>query len=439
MRMIDYIIEKRNGNALSSEAIRTICKDYHDENIPDYQMSALLMAIYFNGISDHELYALTDAMRNSGDTITIPSDKYIIDKHSTGGVGDKISLTLLPILAALDFAVIKISGRGLGHTGGTVDKLESFQNFTFSCLESNIQKILQESHIALMSYSKNIVPLDKKLYSLRDVTGTVSSIPLIASSIMSKKLAVSSNSILLDIKVGSGAFMKDLKSAHMLAKTMKNIGENAGRDVRCVLSDMSQPLGFAVGNALEMHEAINMLRDDKTTSDVYELTLCLAGMALIARGDIKKIEDAKPLVEDVIKTGKAVMMLERFITSCGVNQKDIANNSYLGNPKRVDVLYENKIHTKQVVQAIDATGIGNAAMILGAGRKTKTDCVYHDVGVILHKKRGDTIEHGEVLSSIYYHHGSSSHTISQAIQIIQAAYTFSNTTSSPVPLIYEIL
>lgn len=438
MRMVDYIREKRNGNTLSSEAIRTICKDYHADTIPDYQMSALLMAIYFSGMNDHEIFALTDAMRSSGDTITIPSDKYIVDKHSTGGVGDKISLTLLPILASLDFAVVKISGRGLGHTGGTIDKLESLKNFTFSSEKSRIQKTLHESHIALMSYSDSIVPLDKKLYSLRDVTGTVQSIPLIASSIMSKKLAVASRTILLDVKVGSGAFMKDLKSATALAKTMKHIGENAGRDVRCVLSDMSQPLGFAVGNALEMREAVNMLHDEKTPHDVYELTCVLAGMALVARGDIQKPEEAQLMVKDVIKTGKALMMLERFIAACGANPKDLASNSYMGKPTQMDVLYEKKVETEQVVQTIDATRIGNAAMILGAGRKTKADCIHHDVGIVLHKKRGDNLKHGQVLASIYYHHGTSQQVVGEAIDMIQSAYTFSSAAST-VPLIYEIL
>ncbi len=438
MRMVDCIVEKRNAQALRPEAIGEMCEAYQRGDIPDYQMSALLMAVYFNGMNDAELSALTEAMRASGQTISVPSDKYVIDKHSTGGVGDKISLTLLPILAALDFAVLKISGRGLGHTGGTVDKLESLQNFHFSSEDSAIERTLKESNMALMSYSERIVPLDKKLYSLRDVTGTVQSIPLIASSIMSKKLAVSSNAIVLDVKVGSGAFMKDVASASALARTMKKIGEGAGRDVRCVLSDMGQPLGSAVGNALEVHEAVSMLRGEETPSDVYELTCALAGMALLARGDVKKYEAGKVLVEGVIKTGKALTMLERFIVCCGADPRELEEKSYMGKPQHMEVVYDEDSGGAQVVQAIDAQRIGTAAMMLGAGRKTKSDDIDHAVGIVLHKKPGEKLEKGEALARIYYARGMSEHTRDEVSALIQSAYTTSDAAPS-VPLIYEVL
>ena len=434
--MVDCIVQKRDGQALAPEAIRTLCEAYQRDEIPDYQMSAFLMALYFNGMDDSELFALTEAMRASGDTVHIPSDTYTIDKHSTGGVGDKISLVLLPILAALGFGVIKISGRGLGHTGGTIDKLESFPNFRFSSHMRSIETTLRECNIALLCYSDSIVPLDKKLYSLRDVTGTVQSIPLIASSIMSKKLAVSSRTILLDVKVGSGAFMKDRESALCLAKTMKRIGTHAGRDVRCVLSDMGQPLGRAVGNALEVREAVGMLQGEAPPPDVYELVCALAGMALAARGDIQTYEGGKTLVDECIKNGTALEKLLRFITLCGADPRDLERHSYMGSARYIDVAA--RCEGAHVVRAIDAQRIGTAAMMLGAGRKTKTDRIDHAVGIVLQKKRGDSIAPGEALARVYYAHTTSAQTLDEVQRHIQAAYSVANDAPT-VPLIYEIL
>lgn len=442
MRAVDCITEKRNGNVLQDEAIRALCEGYMRGDVPDYQMSAFLMAVYFTGLADSELSALTEAMLKSGRTVSLRTDKFVIDKHSTGGVGDKISLVLAPLLAALDFAVVKISGRGLGHTGGTIDKFESLDGFGFVADPDKQQAMLEDCGIALLSYTEDIVPLDKKLYALRDVTGTVESIPLIASSVMSKKLAVASDGIVLDVKVGSGAFMKSETDALALARAMKRIGERAGRKVSCALSAMEEPLGFAVGNALELEEAVSILtgaqkKSDKTPRDVLDLTCTLAGLALLMRGDAKDLPAARAIAVRTLEGGKPLEMLMKFVARCGANPDDLLSGRYKKTPKCKDVFYRGKdLPRTGYIRAIDAQKIGLAAMRLGAGRAVKDDVIRPEVGIMLAKKCGDAITENEPIARVYYTDEAS---YEDARGLIESAFTCSEEQPPAAPLIKEML
>lgn len=399
MRAVDLIEKKRDKQELAKDEIKFLLNEYLEGKIPDYQMSSFLMATYFNDMTDEELLAFTLTMRDSGDTIKFDDvDKFLVDKHSTGGVGDKVTVVLAPVLSALGMGTTKLSGKGLGHTGGTIDKFESIKGFKFSNTRDELVKIANKTGIGLMGYSDKIVPLDKKLYSLRDVTGTVPSIPLIASSIMSKKLAIQSNVIILDVKVGDGAFMKDIEHAKELAKRMIKIGKGAGKDVKVVLSNMDEPLGFSIGNANEIIESIEMLKGDGA-EDLKEVVYTIASLALKSKGEIKEINEGKEKIDEIINNGLALQKLREFINESGGNGNLIDDYSLLPTPKnKMEIFSENSGY----VSKIKAEEIGKAAMIIGAGRATKEDEINHAVGIKIFKKVGDKIEINEKLAEIYF-------------------------------------
>ncbi len=399
MRAVDLIQKKRDGKTLTEEEINFLLDGYLDKSIPDYQMSAFLMATYFNGMEKDELKTFTGKMMNSGDLIKFDGiDKFLIDKHSTGGVGDKTTIALAGLFASFDIGTAKLSGRGLGHTGGTIDKFESIKGFNFPQTKERMVEVINKTGTGIMGASDKVVPLDKQIYALRDVTGTVMSIPLIASSIMSKKLAVYADGIILDVKVGSGAFMKDLDMARDLAKTMLQIGDSFDRKVVTVLTDMDQPLGLAVGNSLEVIEAIETLKRNGP-ADFTELVETLVAVALQIKGDAATIEEGKAMVDEMIKSGKPVEMLKEFIGEYGGDPRLVDDYSLLPMAQN---MIEFKAKSSGYIGKIEAEEVGKSAMVLGAGRATKEDLINHGVGVVLTKKIGDMVEAGEVLAKIYY-------------------------------------
>ncbi len=399
MRAVDLIQKKRDGKTLTEEEINFLLDGYLDKSIPDYQMSAFLMATYFNGMEKDELKTFTGKMMNSGDLIKFDGiDKFLIDKHSTGGVGDKTTIALAGLFASFDIGTAKLSGRGLGHTGGTIDKFESIKGFNFPQTKERMVEVINKTGTGIMGASDKVVPLDKQIYALRDVTGTVMSIPLIASSIMSKKLAVYADGIILDVKVGSGAFMKDLDMARDLAKTMLQIGDSFDRKVVTVLTDMDQPLGLAVGNSLEVIEAIETLKGNGP-ADFTELVETLVAVALQIKGDAATIEEGKAMVDEMIKSGKPVEMLKEFIGEYGGDPRLVDDYSLLPMAQN---MIEFKAKSSGYIGKIEAEEVGKSAMVLGAGRATKEDLINHGVGVVLTKKIGDKVEAGEVLAKIYY-------------------------------------
>ncbi len=399
MRAVDIIQKKRDNNELSKMEIEFLLNGYLSGNIPDYQMTAFLMAVYFNDMTKNELLKFTMLMRDSGDTIKFDEiNRFLVDKHSTGGVGDKVTVILSPILSALGMGNVKLSGKGLGHTGGTIDKFESIQGFKFSTTREELAKIANKTGIGLMGYSDKIVPLDKKLYSLRDVTATVPSIPLIASSIMSKKLAIHSDVIILDVKVGDGAFMKNLDQAKKLAERMMEIGKGAGRKVKVVLSNMDEPLGYAVGNANEIIEAIEFLKGN-CADDVKEVVYTIVGLALKEKGEISELYEAYEKIDKVIKNENALQILAEFIGESGGNKELVNNYDLLPKAKyKIEIFSENAGYIKR----IKTEKIGKAAMIIGAGRAKKEDKIDHSVGINIFKKVGEKIEKNEKIAEIYY-------------------------------------
>lgn len=399
MRAVDIIERKRDKHELTKEEIKFLLTDYLDGKIPDYQMSSFLMATYFNDMTDQELLEFTMTMRDSGDVISFPDvDKYLVDKHSTGGVGDKVTVVLAPILSALGMGTTKLSGKGLGHTGGTIDKFESIQGFKFSNTREELVTIANKTGIGLMGYSDKIVPLDKKLYSLRDVTATVPSIPLIASSIMSKKLAIESDVIILDVKVGDGAFMKDPDQAKELAKRMIQIGKGAGKQVKVVLTNMDEPLGYSIGNANEIIESIETLKGNGP-SDLKEVVYTIAALALKSKGEITTLHEGWAKIDKVIEDGTALSKLSDFITESGGNGSLVNDYNLLPQSQNMLEVFAN---SEGYVSKIKAEEIGKAAMIIGAGRATKEDIVDHAVGIKILKKVGDYVTNGEKLGEIYY-------------------------------------
>lgn len=433
MRAVDIIEQKRDNKELSTEEISFLLSNYLKGNVPDYQMAAFLMAVYFNGMTDAELLEFTKEMRDSGDIINFEGlNKFLVDKHSTGGVGDKVTIALEPILSALGMGSTKLSGKGLGHTGGTIDKFEAIEGFKFSNTRDELIKIANNTGIGLMGYSDKIVPLDKKLYSLRDVTGTVSSIPLIASSIMSKKLAIYSDAIILDVKVGNGAFMKTLPDAKKLAETMLTIGKGLGRKIVAVISNMDQPLGCAVGNANEVIEAIETLKGNGP-EDFTELVYNIAALALKLNGEVSTIDEGIRKVEEVIKNGSALEKFALFIKESGGNPEIINDYSILPVFKaELDVKSENEGY----VSEIQAEEIGKAAMIIGAGRATKEDVIDHSVGVLVLKKVGDFVKKGETIAKICYNKETE---VEKSKKMILGAYKFSNEKVEKPKIIFEIL
>lgn len=398
MRMVDIIEKKRDGQELTTAEINFFIEGYTKGEIPDYQASALAMAIYFQDMNDRERADLTRAMVESGDTIDLSAiDGVKVDKHSTGGVGDTTTLVLAPLVASLGVPVAKMSGRGLGHTGGTIDKLESIAGFHVELTREQFIDLVNRDKVAVIGQSGNLTPADKKLYALRDVTGTVNSIPLIASSIMSKKIAAGADAIVLDVKTGDGAFMKTQEDAEKLAHAMVRIGNHVGRKTIAIISDMSQPLGFAIGNALEVKEAIETLQG-KGPKDLTELVLTLSSQMVILAGKAKTSEEAKEMLLDAIHSGKALAKFKEFLANQGGDASIVDDLTKLPQAK-----YKIELPAKQsgYISRMVADEIGVASMILGAGRATKEDVIDLAVGLVLHKKVGDKVEEGESILTIY--------------------------------------
>ncbi|NYV27883.1 thymidine phosphorylase [Streptobacillus felis] len=433
MRVVDIIQSKRDGFELSTQEIEFLLNEYMQEKVPEYQIASFLMATYFQGMTDRELVDFTMTMRNSGDIIEFPKiNKFLVDKHSTGGVGDKVTVVLAPILASLGMATAKLSGKGLGHTGGTIDKFESIEGFNFSNTKEELSEIAMKTGIGLMGSSDKIVPLDKKIYALRDVTATVPSIPLIASSIMSKKLAIQNDVIILDVKVGDGAFMKTLDIARELAKRMVAIGKGTNRQVKVVLSNMDEPLGHNIGNALEIIEGIEALKGN-ISSDLKEVVYTIVSLALKAKGDIKEISEGKKIIDDIIKTGKPLEYFANFIKESGGNPEIINDYSLLPTAKNV---LEVKSISSGLVSKIKTEEIGKAAMVIGAGRETKESIIDHAIGIKILKKVGDRVEKDEVIAKIYYNDDSK---VNVSKEMILESYVIGNEISSVVTPILDIV
>ena len=398
MRMYDIIMKKRNGGELSREEIDYFIKGYTKGEIPDYQVSALMMAIYFRKMTEAETLALTMAMAHSGDFLDLSGIHGVkVDKHSTGGVGDKTSLALAPMVAACGIPVAKMSGRGLGHTGGTIDKLESFPGFTTALTTEQFIENVNSIGIAIMGQTADLAPADKKLYALRDVTATVDNLSLIASSIMSKKLAAGADAIVLDVKTGSGAFMKQECDARALAEEMVKIGKNAGRKTVAVISDMDQPLGFAVGNALEVKEAIETLKGNGP-KDFVELCLTLGSQMLVAGGKAKDSEEAKKALDAVIADGSALKKLAEFVAAQGGDVDVVYHPEKL---PRATIIFPVPAPSSGYLSHIVCDEVGICSLILGGGRETKESEIDLSVGLVLCKKVGDYVAAGEPLAKIY--------------------------------------
>ncbi|SDX44861.1 Pyrimidine-nucleoside phosphorylase [Listeria ivanovii subsp. londoniensis] len=396
--MVDIISKKRDGKALSTEEIQFFIDGYTNGEIPDYQASALAMAIFFRDMNDEERADLTMAMVGSGDTIDLSAIEGIkVDKHSTGGVGDTTTLVLAPLVAAVGVPVAKMSGRGLGHTGGTIDKLESIAGFHIELDKKDFIKLVNRDKVAVIGQSGNLTPADKKMYALRDVTGTVNSIPLIASSIMSKKIAAGADAIVLDVKTGAGAFMKTDEDAENLAHAMVRIGNNVGRNTMAVISDMSQPLGEAIGNALEVKEAIDTLKG-QGPEDLTELVLVLGSQMVVLAKKAETLDEARAKLIEVIENGAALEKFKTFLSNQG------GDASIVDHPEKLpQAKYQIEVPAKTsgFVSKIIADEIGIAAMILGAGRATKEDEINLAVGLMLRKKVGDPVKAGEPLVTIF--------------------------------------
>lgn len=432
VRMVDLIEKKQKHETLTTEEIKWMIESYTKDEIPDYQMSAMLMAIYFQGMTKEELRDLTVAMVESGDEIDLSAIKGIkVDKHSTGGVGDTTTLVLAPLVASVGVPVPKMSGRGLGHTGGTLDKLESIEGFHIEITQEEFVNLVNKNKLALVGQSGNLTPADKKIYALRDVTSTVGSIPLIASSIMSKKIASGADAIVLDVKVGTGAFMKNIEDAKELAETMVEIGNSVGRDTMAVISDMSQPLGEAIGNANEVKEAIDTLKGEGP-EDLTELCLVLGSQMAYLGGVGENLEEARQKLEENIKNGKALEQFKRFIEAQG------GNPDVVDRPDELLPQAKNKVEVTAdkdgVVSEVDAEELGVAAMMLGAGRETIDSELDLAAGLMLHKKIGDPVKKGESLLTIY----SNKEDVSASIQIIKDNIKISDH-AEPITLIHEII
>ncbi len=399
MRIVDLIEKKKNGEIHTQEEIKFLINSLMDGSAPDYQISAWLMAVYFRGMTEEETAWLTEEMIKSGEVINfgVLTDS-IVDKHSTGGVGDKVTITLIPLLAAAGVPIAKLSGKGLGHTGGTIDKLESIPGFNTNLSINELIKQVNEINVAIASQTQNLTPADGKLYALRDVTATVDSMPLIASSVVSKKIASGAKNIILDVKYGSGAFMKTPEQAVELSKLMVNIGKLLNRSITAVITSMEEPLGRAVGNSLEIIESIEFLKGNIKTGDVADLTYSFAAIALMQVGMYETEEEAKEFLRDIVNSGKAIDKFKELITAQGGNSEIINNYDKFELPA-YKVEYESK--KDGYVQNIDAYKIAYACKLLGAGRDKKTDPIDYSVGIYLNKKSGEAVKKGDILYTIY--------------------------------------
>lgn len=432
MRMVDLIIKKREGHELTDEEIRFWIKGYTEGNIPDYQSSAMNMAILFRGMTKREIATLTDAMEHSGEVIDLSDIKGVkVDKHSTGGVGDKTSLVLGPMVAACGAKLAKMSGRGLGHTGGTLDKLESIPGLSISKTKEEMVEQVNDIGIAIIGQTASLVPADKKLYALRDVTGTVESIPLISASVMSKKLASGTDAILLDVTVGEGAFMKNMDSARELARTMVDIGKHLNRNTVAVLSDMSEPLGRAVGNALEVKEAIASLHGEGP-EDLMELCYTSGSIMLVQAKLAKNRDEARAMLKEVINNGKA---FGKFVDMVKAQGGDI---EYILHPEKFVVssrTIEIKAPHSGYISKLNALEIGIAAMKLGAGRETLEDKIDMSAGIYLNAKIGDKVNKGDVLCVAY----TNKDDVNDAVEQIKGAYEIVDHEIFAQPVIREIV
>ena len=433
MRMYDLILKKKQGGELSTDEIRYMIEGFTEGSIPDYQMSAMTMAICFRGMTPRETVDLTLAMRDSGDVLDLSGIKGVkVDKHSTGGVGDKTSLALTPIIAALGVPVAKMSGRGLGHTGGTIDKLECFDGFTTALSEEQFAGNVNTIGIAIAGQTANLAPADKKLYALRDVTATVDQMSLIASSIMSKKLASGSDAIVLDVKTGNGAFMKKLEDSRALAKEMVSIGTMAGKKTGAGITDMDQPVGRAVGNSLEVREAIDTLRGEGP-ADFKEVVFALGSQMLMLAGRAADEKEARALMEGVIEDGSALDKFAQFVRAQGGDAAPVYDTSLLpvaGKTLEVTAKESGYVHR------ILAEDIGIACMTLGGGRETKESAIDLSVGIILEKKNGDAVSDGEVLATIY---GNDDAKMQAAYEKIAHAYEIAKEPAAFVPVVREYI
>lgn len=430
MRMVDLIIKKRNKGTLTEAEINYIIDGYVKGTIPDYQMSSLAMAICFNDMNDDERYYLTKAIVESGDILDLSEVNGItVDKHSTGGVGDKTTLALGPLVASCGAKLAKMSGRGLGHTGGTLDKLEAIPGFSIEISEEQFIQQVNEIGLAIIGQTKDMCPADKQLYALRDVTGTVESIPLIASSIMSKKIAAGAKTIVLDVKVGSGAFMKDLESARELSHAMVRIGRAFGRNVSAIITNMEQPLGVAVGNSIEVIEAIETLKG-RGPKDFTDLILSLGSHILYSSKLVASLEEARVLLEEKIQNGEALAKFRELVKAQGGNPAIVDDYSLLPG---AEYIYDVTANQTGYISEIDALAVGNYAMTLGAGRATKEDVIDLGVGVKLLKKVGDEVAPGVVIGQILANKPLSDEKIAE----FRNLFVISETKVEPLPLIID--
>lgn len=433
MRMYDIIMKKRNGGELTEEEINFFVRGYTDGEIPDYQASALMMAIYFRKMTERETLHLTMAMAHSGDMLDLSAVRgRKVDKHSTGGVGDKTSLALAPMAAACGIPVAKMSGRGLGHTGGTIDKLESFPGFSTALTAEQFLQNVNEIGIAIMGQTADLAPADKKLYALRDVTATVDNMSLIASSIMSKKLAAGADAVVLDVKTGSGAFMKSGEDALALAREMVQIGTNAGRKTVAVVSDMDQPLGYAVGNALEVKEAIDTL-NGRGPADFTALCLTLGTQMLLAGGAAREEEEAKEMLLGSISDGRALQKLAQLVHAQGGDERAVYDPELLAKAEIITPVFAPK---EGYITQIDCDEIGVCSLILGGGRETKDSMIDLSVGLVLQKKRGDFVQKGDVLTFL---HGNDEKKVRAAEERFLKAYHIAEEKPKDRPFIKAVL
>ena len=430
--MYDIIQKKRDGEALSTKEINFVIEAYTAEQIPDYQMSALLMAIYFQGMIDQEQADLTLAMAHSGDLIDLSAIEGIkVDKHSTGGVGDTTTLVVAPLVASTGVPVAKMSGRGLGHTGGTIDKLEAIPNLKTELTNETFIDHVNEHKLAIIGQSQHLAPADKRIYSLRDVTATVNAIPLIASSIMSKKIASGADAIVLDVKTGDGAFMKSVDDAKALAKAMVSIGHGVGRKTTAIISNMDQPLGFAIGNALEVREAIDTLKG-KGPKDLTELCLTLGSQVIVLAKRAKSVDEAYQMLTVQLESGQALKTFKQFIRAQG-GDPTVADDPDL-LPKadyQIDVTSQKDGYVTNIV----AQALGEAALALGAGRDTKDSVIDLSVGIVLHKKIGDSVKKGDVLATIHANDASVERIKKQILTHIH----IKKEKPAELPLIYDVM
>ncbi len=433
MKALELIIKKREGQSLSVEEINFLISKYDKGLIPDYQIAAFLMAVYFQGLNSKETAALTAALAESGEMLDLsPLGKLVADKHSSGGVGDKTTLVLAPLVAAAGVPVAKVSGRGLGFTGGTVDKLESIPGFSAELPLERFIELVKDNNLAIMAQTERMTPADKKLYALRDVTGTVENISLIAASIMSKKIAAGAGAILLDVKTGQGSFMKTREEAFHLAETMFRIGKEMGRKIISVVTDMNQPLGFAVGNALEVKEAISILKGEGPP-DAEKLCIILGGYLLALADKVRNPEEGQAELRKLLDNGAALEKFKQMISSQGGNVQCVDDFSLLPQAKYIEVI---KAPKAGYIREIDTKRVGKAAATLGAGRSYKEEEIDPSVGILLKQKVGDEVLEGDILAHI---HGNKEDLLQTACKDLLNAFRVSDEKPEELPLVYGVV